>query len=60
VVDVLATRPQGHVFKPCQGDGILRAINVRSTPSFEWEVKTEVPCLKILWHVKGPLRYLGY
>jgi hypothetical protein len=35
VVNVLATRPKGHVFKPCQGNGILRAIKVRSTPSFE-------------------------
>jgi hypothetical protein len=30
----------------------LRAIKIHSTPSFGWEVKPEVPCLKILWHVK--------
>jgi hypothetical protein len=36
----------------------LRVIKIRSTPSFGWEVNQEVPCLKILRHVKDPLRYL--
>jgi hypothetical protein len=40
------------VSEPGRGDGLLRAIKIRSTPSFEWEVKTEVPCRKILRHVK--------
>jgi hypothetical protein len=28
------------------------AINIRSTPSFGWEVKVEAQCHNILWHVK--------
>jgi hypothetical protein len=35
VVSVLATGPKGCGFKPDQGDGFLRAIKVRSTPSFQ-------------------------
>jgi hypothetical protein len=58
VVSVLATGPKGCRFKPSQGDGLLRAINIRSTPSFGWEVKPEAPCVKILWHVKDPLTQL--
>jgi hypothetical protein len=46
VVSVLATGPKGRGFKPRRGDGFLRAIKVRSTPSFGWEVKPEVPCRK--------------
>jgi hypothetical protein len=60
VVNVLATGPKGRGFKPGRGDGFLRAIKIRSTPSFGWEVKPEVPCRKILWHVKDPLRYFRY
>jgi hypothetical protein len=55
VVSMLATGPKGHGFKPGRGDGFLKAIKVRSTPSFEWEVKR-----KILRHVKETLRYLRY
>jgi hypothetical protein len=55
VVSVLATEPKGRRFEPKQGDVFLRAIKIRSTPSFGWEVKPEVPCRKILRHVKGPL-----
>jgi hypothetical protein len=58
VVSVLATGPNGRGFKLGRDDGFLRAI-IRSTPSFGWEVKPEVPCLKILRHVKDPLRHLG-
>jgi hypothetical protein len=54
VVSMLATGPKGHGFKPGWGDGFLRAIKIRSTPSFRWEVKPEVPCRKILWHVRIP------
>jgi hypothetical protein len=57
VVSVLATGPKGRRFKPGRGDGFLRAIKIRSTPSFGWEVKPEIPCRKILQHVKVPLRY---
>jgi hypothetical protein len=34
VVSVLATRPKGGGFEPVQGDGFLRAIKIRSIPSF--------------------------
>jgi hypothetical protein len=60
VISVLATGPKGRGFKPGRGDGFLRAIKIRSTPSFGWEVELEVPCRKILWHIKGPLRYFRY
>jgi hypothetical protein len=60
VVGVLTTGPKGGGFKPGQGDGLLRVIKIRSTPSFRWEVKPEVPCHKILWHVKDPLMYQTY
>jgi hypothetical protein len=33
VVSVLATGPKGRGFEPSQGDGFLRAIQIRSTPS---------------------------
>jgi hypothetical protein len=33
VVSMLATGPKGRGFEPGQGDGFLRAIKVRSTPS---------------------------
>jgi hypothetical protein len=54
VVSVLAIGPKVRGFKPGQGDGFLRAIKIRSTPSLGWEVNPEVPCLKILRHVKIP------
>jgi hypothetical protein len=60
VVSVLVTGPRGGLFKPGRGDGFWGAIKIRSTPSFGWEVKPEVPCRKILWHVKDPSRYLRY
>jgi hypothetical protein len=37
-------------FNPSRGDGFLRAIKIRSTPSFGWEVKPLAPS-KILRHV---------
>jgi hypothetical protein len=52
---VLATGPKGRGFKPDLGDGLLRAIKMFSTPYFGWEVRPEIPCRKILWHVKHPL-----
>jgi hypothetical protein len=60
VVSVIATEPKGRAFKNGRSDGFLRAIKIRSTPSFVWEVKPEVPCRKILRHVKDPFRYLTY
>jgi hypothetical protein len=52
VFSVLLTGPKGCRFKPGRGDGFLRAIKIRSTLYVGWEVKQEVPCRKILWHVK--------
>jgi hypothetical protein len=43
VVSVLATVPKSCGFEPGQGDECLRAIKIRSTPSFGWEVKREGP-----------------
>jgi hypothetical protein len=60
VVSVFATSPSGRGFKPGRGDGFLKAIKIRSTASFGWEVKPEVPCRKILRHVKDPLKYFKY
>jgi hypothetical protein len=60
VVSVLATGSKGCRLKPGRGDGFLRVIKICSTPSFGWEVKLEVPCRKILWHAKDPLRYFRY
>jgi hypothetical protein len=34
-------------------------IKIRSTPFFGWEVKREVPCRKILRHVKNLLKPHG-
>jgi hypothetical protein len=59
VVSVLATGPKGHRFEPGQGDGFLRVIKIRITPSFRWEVKPDVPCPKILWHIKDLLKSHG-
>jgi hypothetical protein len=39
LVSVLATGPKGREFRPGQGYGFLRAIKIRSTPSFGWEVR---------------------
>jgi hypothetical protein len=39
VVSVLATGHKGCGFKPGRGDDFIRAIKIRSTPSFGWEVK---------------------
>jgi hypothetical protein len=60
VVNVLATGPKGRRFKPGRGNTFLGAIKIRSTPSFGWEVKIEVPCHKILRHVKDLLTYQRY
>jgi hypothetical protein len=48
-VSVLATGPKVRGFETGQGDGLLRAIKIRSTTCFGWEVKT---CRKILGYVK--------
>jgi hypothetical protein len=53
-VSVLVTGPKGHGFNPSRGYGFLRAIKIRSTPSFGWEVKLEAPC-RILRRLKRSL-----
>jgi hypothetical protein len=60
MVSILATGPNGRGFKPGRCDGFLRAIKIRSTLSFGWEVKPEVPFRNILRHFKNPLRYFRY
>jgi hypothetical protein len=55
VVSVLATGFRVHGFKPGRGDGFLKAIKIRSTPSFGAELKPLAPCRKILRHGKEPL-----
>jgi hypothetical protein len=54
VVSLFATGPKGGGFEPGKGNGFLRAI-----PSFGWEVKPEIPCRKILRHVKELLESHG-
>jgi hypothetical protein len=58
VVSVLATGPKSRGFKAGRSHGYLRGIKIRSTLSFGWEVKPEIPCRQILWSVKDPLRYV--
>jgi hypothetical protein len=59
MVSVLVTGPIGRGFEPDRGNGFLRAIKIYSTPSFGWEVKPEVLCHKISWHVKHLLKSHG-
>jgi hypothetical protein len=47
---VLDTGPKSRGFKAM----VLRAIKIRSTPSFGREVKPKVRCRKILRHAKEP------
>jgi hypothetical protein len=42
---------------PAEGDGFLRAIMIRSTPSFAREVKPSAPCRQILRYVKILSKY---
>jgi hypothetical protein len=58
VVSVLANGPKGCEFKHGRGDGFVKAIKIRSTPSCGWEVKPEVPCREILRYVEDPLTHL--
>jgi hypothetical protein len=60
VISMHATGPNDRGFKPGRGTGFLRAIKIRSTPSFGWEVKAEVTCRKIVRLVKDLLRYFRY
>jgi hypothetical protein len=53
MVSVIAIGPKVPGFRT----GILRAITIRSTPSFGGEVKPLAPCRKILRHVKELCEY---
>jgi hypothetical protein len=53
VVSVLASGPKGRGLRPGRGGGFLRAIIIRSTPSFGREVKPEAQCRKMLRHVRS-------
>jgi hypothetical protein len=55
MVSVLATGPKVCELKPDRGDEFLRAIKVRSMPSFRGEVKPSAPRRKILRPVKDRL-----
>jgi hypothetical protein len=59
VVSVLATGPKGREFEPGQVDGFLRAIKNLQHTFFGWEVKSEIPCRKILRYVKDLLKSHG-
>jgi hypothetical protein len=54
VVIVLAIGPKDLGFQSNRGQWILRVITIRSTTSFEEEVKPSAPCRKILRHFKDP------
>jgi hypothetical protein len=54
VVNVFATGSKGRGFKPGRGDGFLRAIKIRSTSSFGWEVKPEVHVVRFYGMLKIP------
>jgi hypothetical protein len=47
VVSVPAIGPEVRGLKPGRGDGFLRAITIRCTPSFGEEVKPSAPCREI-------------
>jgi hypothetical protein len=51
MVSVLAVGPKFRGFTPGRGDGFLKAIKIRSTPSIGGEVKPSAPCRKILRRV---------
>jgi hypothetical protein len=57
MISVLAIGPSVRGFRPGRGGGFLRAIKIRSTPSFGGEVKPEAPCHNIFRHVKITCRY---
>jgi hypothetical protein len=52
MVSLLAIRSMVRAFKPDRGDGSLRAVIIRHTPSFGGEVKPLTSCRKILRYVK--------
>jgi hypothetical protein len=59
VVSVLTTGPKRRGLERGQSDGFIRAIKIRSTPFFGWEVKPEIPCRKTLRHINDLLKSHG-
>jgi hypothetical protein len=57
MVSVIAIGPKVPGFKTRRGDEVLKAIQIRTMPSLEGEVKPEAPWREILWNVKDYLRY---
>jgi hypothetical protein len=57
IFGVLAIGSTACGFKPSRGDEFLRAIQIRSTPSFGEEVKPSALCRNILRHVKIASKY---
>jgi hypothetical protein len=53
MASVLAIGPNVRKFNPGRGDCFLRTIKIRSTPSFEGEVKPMAPCRKFILHEKS-------
>jgi hypothetical protein len=56
-VNVLATGPKGYGFKPGRGHEFLRAIQIRSTTSFGWEVKPEAHVVRFYGMLKNLASY---
>jgi len=52
MISVIAIGLKLRGFKPVRGDGFLRAMKMRNTPSFRGEVKLSAACRKVLQHVK--------
>jgi hypothetical protein len=44
-------------FKPRRGDIFLKAIRIRSAPSFRGDVNPSAPCRKVLHHIKITCKY---
>jgi hypothetical protein len=59
VIGVLVTGPRVCWFEPDRSDWFLMAIKIRSTPTFVWEIKPEIPRRNILRQVKDLLKSHG-
>jgi hypothetical protein len=56
VDSVLTTGPKVAGLNPAEVKDFSKVIKIHSTLYFGWEVKPEVPCYNILWHVKNHLQ----
>jgi hypothetical protein len=57
MVSVFAIGPKVRGFKPGRGDGLLRAIKIRSTPSFGGEVKPNAHVIRTYAMLENPSKY---